>query len=67
MSNKKTSHGAHSPDPPRKHNKDVGLKLALDSIAWVGEFLRGQILARSHGWTLPPDGMCGEKSQPRNR
>lgn len=34
-SNKKSSGGPCSLDPPRKHNKDIGLKLALDWMGWV--------------------------------
>ena len=66
MSNKKPSHGLHALDPPRKHNKDVGLKLALEGTAWVEEFQQGWILGRSHLWTPPLKGMRG-KSQQRNQ
>ena len=66
MSNQNPSHGLHALDPPRKHNKDVGLKLALEGTAWVGEFQRSWVLGRSHLWTPPLKGMCG-KSQHRNQ
>lgn len=62
MSNKKPSPGPYCFDPPRKHNKDAGLKSARDGTAWVGEFLRGQVLGRSHQWTPPPKGMCEERA-----
>lgn len=62
MSNKKPSPGPCCFDRPRKHNKDVGLKSAQDRTAWVGEFLRGQVLGRSHQWTPPPKGMREERA-----
>lgn len=45
-------------------NKDFGWELALDLIAWVREFLRGQVGA---GVDSSPKGTLGGKRQHGNR
>ena len=59
MSNK-SSGTLRSLDPPRKHNKDVGLKLALGWIGWVQGSKKSGIEQESPG--VPSrKGMSGEE------
>lgn len=48
-----------------ENNKDFGWELALDLIAWVREFLRGQVWSRSR--LLPKRNVERKEPAPKQR